>query len=121
MSTIMKKSLIFGFSALVASTLLMAAPAQARGSWSVNVGIGGFGYYPPPVVYAAPRAYYPPPVVYSPAPVYPVVQQPVVEYSAPVVVYGYPDRHWQDPRYDRYPHYHGGYRRGYREYRDYSR
>lgn len=123
----MKKSLILTFSALAAGfALMLSAPAQARVNLSFNVGVGGFGYYPPPVIYAPPRAYYPPqpvyyppPVVYSPAPV--VYQQPVVGYSAPVFVYGYPDRHWQGPRYDHYPDYRGGYHRSHREYRDYRR
>lgn len=114
---------------LSAATLMSAAPAQARTHWSVNLGVGFGGYYPAPrAYYPAPSPYYypAPAVVYQPAPavVYqaaPVYAQPEVIYQQPVVVYDRPVRHV-------YPHYyepvapHGyGYRRGYREYRDYRR
>lgn len=124
---IMKKSLVLVASFLTAGiALTAAAPASARVNWSVNVGVGGYGYYPPPVAYA-PRAYYPaPPAVYAPAPVYvqpiyqqpayapPVYVQPAQYYSAPVYIQNRPGPYWRDPHYR-------GYQRGYREYRDYYR
>lgn len=115
---------------LSAATLLIAAPAQARTHWSVNLGLGFGGYYPAPhAYYPAPRPYYypAPAVVYQPAPqvVYqavPVYAQPEVIYQQPVVVYDRPVRHVYPPHYYERVAPHGyGYNRGYREYRDYRR
>jgi hypothetical protein len=126
--SIMKKSLVFAISFLTAGiAMTAAAPASARVNWSVNVGVGGYGYYPPPVVYA-PRPYYPPPpVIYAPAPVYgqPIYQQPV--YAPPVYVQ--PAQYYSPPVYIQNqpgPYYvappvYRGYQRGYREYPDYYR
>ncbi|RRH87313.1 hypothetical protein EH244_17615 [Variovorax beijingensis] len=81
-----KRSSVFkwvALGAIAASALLAAGAASARGSWSVQIGAGGYpapyyappppAYYPAPIYYApAPPVYYrpPPPVYYRPAPVY---------------------------------------------------
>ena len=117
----------FLLSLFSAATLMIAVPAQAHVHWSVNVGIGGFAYYPAPRVYVAPRAYYPAPaVVYRAAPVYvePEYVQPEVIYQQPVVIYDRPVRPIHAPHYYEaapLPPGSYGYQRGYREYRDYRR
>jgi hypothetical protein len=121
----MKKSRITIFTLTAGLALMAAAPAFSRVNVAFNVGVGGYGYYPPPVYYAQPPVYYaPPPVVYAPAPVYtqPAYVQPAyppavyvqpARYGAPVYVYDRPVRYWHGP-------YHG-YQRGYRAYPDYDR
>jgi hypothetical protein len=121
--TSLRTPLLLGLFSATAWMALAPATAQAHVRWSVNIGVGG--YYPAPrVYYPAPRVYYPAPaVVYRPAPVYvPAYVEPV--YQEPVVVYDRPVRHVAPP------HYYApvpvapsgyGYRRSYREYRDYSR
>ncbi len=57
--------IVGGFVAVVTLSCLLAAPAQARTFVSVNVGFGGYGYYPwyaayyPGYCYRAPVYYRP--------------------------------------------------------------
>src|SRR5579872_4017148 len=85
--TVMKKAMRIAAVGLLAtaSLLVLATPAvaHARVDWSVNIGVPGPVYYPPPVYYA------PPPVVYAPRPVY-VEPPPVYVEAYPQPYYGYP-------------------------------
>lgn len=69
--------------AVVAGALLAAGAANARGSWSVQIGTPGYvaGGYPAPY-YAPPPVYsYPAPIYYEPPPPSPAVTNTM---SAPV-------------------------------------
>lgn len=125
------------FIAIIPRTLLTivavaaSATAAAGGvNWSLNVGVGGYGYSPPPVYYAPPAThyyghsgypgysnysnYYAPPVVYGRAvPVYQPRPSVVYSTSAPVTVYGDSYR----PQHSRFDH---GHDRG-RDHRHYHR
>jgi hypothetical protein len=99
--------------AVIAGALLAAGAANARGSWSVQIGtpgyvVGGYPapYYAPPPVYSYPAPIYyapPPPVYYRPPP--PVYYRPAPIYTPPPgrIYYGpgYPYRppnDWDDER-----------------------
>ena len=77
--------------AVIAGALLAAGAANARGSWSVQIGtpgyvVGGYPapYYAPPPVYVAPRpVYVAPPVVYARPRVVYYAPRPRVVYRAP--------------------------------------
>jgi hypothetical protein len=90
---------------LFAILLLAGSSLFARSHFSIGIGIGGYGYYPPAPVY-----------VYSPPPTY--VYAPPVRYVAPP--YPGPDYAWIDGYY--YP---AGprwvYRSGYWARRPYPR
>ena len=63
--------------AMLLAVVAMPATAFAHVSVGVGINLGGPGYYPPPVAYAAPPPvvyYSPPPVVYAPPP--PVIYAP---------------------------------------------
>ena len=86
--------------AVAFGALLTAGAADARGSWSVQIGTPGYvvGGYPAPIYYEPPPPVYyrpPPPVYYRPAPVY--TPPPGRIYYGP----GYPYRPpngWDDER-----------------------
>src|SRR5438552_3015577 len=97
--TVMKKAMRIAAVGLLATASLLwaATPAVARTNvdWSVNIGVPGPVYYPPP-----PPVYYaPPPVVYAPRPVY-VAPPPVYVETYPAPYYGYPGYYrghgWRD-------------------------
>ncbi|PUA16963.1 hypothetical protein [Glaciimonas sp. PCH181] len=81
-----------------ASMLWSATSANARTQvdWSVNIGVPGPAYYPPPPVYYAP----PPPVYYAPPP----PPRPVYVQPPPVYVEAYPQPYYRYPDYHRRGH-----------------
>jgi len=93
----------------LAAAGIFAGAAQAHGvSWSLSVGVPGFGFYAPPVVVApAPYYYAPPPRVYY-APPPRVYYAPAHVAPAPVWVAPRhrPHRHWN--RGGRGHRYYGG-------------
>ena len=86
-----------GIAALAGVMTFMLAPlANAQGHGSVQIGVGGAPYYPPPPVVYAP----PPPAVYAPRVVAPVVVAPAPYPSA--YYYGRPapaGYYWQPGYY----------------------